>query len=217
MASEAAAEPVRFRVYSDYLCPWCRNLDAVIERLRAEYGDRVSFEWSSYLLRPQKKEGRDLAKFRHYTKGWLRIGAQEGGAEFRLWSSDEGPPSHSVPPHTVAKAAARLGPEAFEAVHRRLMEAYFVHSRDITTEANLRDIWRDAGLPAEAFERSRDPALAEAVIAEHRAALEAGVTGVPAMQLIGNPAVIVGFHPIELYRRWIDKTLARCAAEPDAG
>jgi len=208
----SGAPPIRFRVYSDYLCPWCRNLDGVIDRLRGEYGDRVAFEWSSYLLRPEKKEGRDLEKFRHYTKGWLRVGAAEDGAEFRIWEGDEGPPSHSIPPHTVAKAAARLSPEAFDAVHHGLMDAYFLHSRDITTEANLRDIWLEAGLPEAAFEGSKDPALAEEVVAEHRAALEAGVTGVPAMQLVGNPAVIVGFHPIALYRRWIDKTAARAAA-----
>jgi hypothetical protein len=29
------------------------------------------------------------------------------------------------------------------------------------------------------------------------------------MQLVGNDAVIVGAHPADLYRRWIDRTLAR--------
>ena len=44
---------------------------------------------------------------------------------------------------------------------------------------------------------------------EYNGAHEQGVTGVPAVQLEGNDAVVVGAHPETLYRTWIEKTLAR--------
>ena len=189
--------------------PWCHTLDARIDRLKEEYGDAVSFEWRAYLLRPVEKKGRDLDKFRHYTKNWLRIAQEEDAAEYNAWQGEEGPPSHSIPPHMAAKAAQDIDPAAFERLHRALMRAYFIESRDITSEANLRELWVEAGLAAEDFTRAQDPALEARVIAEHKEALELSVTGVPAMRLADNPAVIVGAHPLSLYRRWIDRSLAR--------
>jgi hypothetical protein len=32
------------------------------------------------------------------------------------------------------------------------------------------------------------------------------------VRLEGNPAVIVGAHPIDLYRRWVDRSLERAAS-----
>ena len=39
----------------------------------------------------------------------MRVGSDADSPEFRVWEGDAGPPSHSIPPHQVAKAAARLG------------------------------------------------------------------------------------------------------------
>ncbi len=167
----------------------------------------MEFEWRSFLLRPYPDEKRDLEKFRHYTRSWRRPAEDEAGAEFNEWSSDEGPPSHSVPPHLVAKAAAQLGPDAFERIHERLLQAYFVDSRDITNAATLRSIWEDAGLDPAELGRAEDPALLKEVLEQHNEAIELGVTGVPAVQLEGQPFAITGAHPREMYRRWIQKAL----------
>ena len=43
--------------------------------------------------------------------------------------------------------------------------------------------------------------------------LVADATGVPAVQLVGNDAVIVGAHPYELYRRWVERTRAARAEQ----
>ena len=42
-------------------------------------------------------------------------------------------------------------------------------------------------------------------------------TGVPAVQLEGNPAIIVGAHPLELYRRWMSRILAARESQEPAG
>jgi predicted DsbA family dithiol-disulfide isomerase len=175
--------------------------------VQRELGDELELDWRSFLLRPRPEPGRSLEKFRAYTEGWQRAAAQEDAGSFRTWSSDEGPPSHSVPPHLVAKAAARLGHDAFERVHDRLLTAYFRDSRDITAPANLRSIWQDAGLPEERLADAEDPELLRRVIDEHNEAVELGARGVPAFRLDGVDAVITGAHPTELFRRWLRRAL----------
>jgi len=204
---------VRFVAYSDYLCPWCYNAAVRLLRLEAESEGGVAVEWRSYLLRPRPSSGRSLEKFRRYTESWLRPAAEADSGEFRVWQGDAGPPSHSIPPHLVAKAAAALSDEAFRRIHLRLLEAYFRDNRDVTDEATLRAIWDEADLPAAAFEASRDPRHLRATLAEHNEAIEAGATGVPAVRLADDAVVIVGAQPMALYRKWVDRVRARRAEQ----
>jgi predicted DsbA family dithiol-disulfide isomerase len=194
-------------VHSDYLCPWCYNGAVRVRRLRAEFGAQLQIEWRSFLLRPTIDPNRTLEKFKAYTRSWLRPAEDSDGGTFRVWATDAGPPSHSIPPHLVAKAAARLGSAAFDAIHARLLQAYFADNRDITAVATLRAIWAEAGLPAAAFERHQDPAPLEQVRAEHAEAAEYGIDGVPAMRLAGRDGYVMGAQPLEVYRRWIRRAL----------
>jgi predicted DsbA family dithiol-disulfide isomerase len=178
-----------------------------IDKLREEFGSALEVEWKSFLLRPRGEPGRSLDKFRAYTRAWMKAAAQEDSGEFNVWSSDEGPPANSFPPHLLAKAAASLGEDAFAAIHARLWPAYFRDSRDITTPQNLLDIWRDAGLPDAEFTRVDDPELAKRVIDEHNEAVQMGASGVPAFRMADNEAVITGAHPLDLFRRWIGRAL----------
>jgi predicted DsbA family dithiol-disulfide isomerase len=178
-----------------------------LRRIREEFGDRVRIEWRSFLLRPEPVPGRTLEKFRAYTQSWLRPAADEDGGTFRVWQTDAGPPSHSIPPHVAAKAAAAVSQDAFQRLHEDLLRAYFAENRDITCRETLRTVWREAELPEEAFARIDDPALLKAVLEEYREALEIGVTGVPALRLEGMDSAIVGAFPIDLYRRWINRAL----------
>jgi predicted DsbA family dithiol-disulfide isomerase len=201
-------DPVRFIAYSDYLCPWCWNASRRITRLADEYEGRIEVEWRSYLLRPVPKTGRDLERFRKYTESWMRPGAEVDAGAFRVWASDEGPPSHSVPPHRVAKAAARVSPEAFRGMHDRLMTAYFAENRDISSFEVLRSLWDAEGLPDDCFDVAHSDEIGDAILREFEEARELGATGVPAMRRSDNEAVIVGAHPEELYRRWFERSLA---------
>jgi predicted DsbA family dithiol-disulfide isomerase len=198
---------VRLIVYSDYLCPWCFNAAVRLRRLEDELEGKLELVWQSYLLRPEPRPGRSLEKFREYTKSWLRPAAEPDAAPFQVWSSDAGPPSHSIPPHVVAKAAATLGGDAFRRVHGALLHAYFAESRDISEPETLADIWRDCGLPGAELERTRDPAQRAATLAQHEAAQALGVNGVPAARLDGNDAFVLGALPLETYRRWVRRQL----------
>lgn len=207
------APRLRFVVYSDYLCPWCYNVDVRLRALADRYREDVVYEFRSYLLRPHVQESRNLEKFRRYTESWLRPAADEDAGTFRVWQSDEGPPTHSIPAHLAAKAAAAVSPEAFDAMHERLLRAYFGESQDISRPWVLEALWRELGLPLEGFERATSDEFLPLVLKEHNEALEVGATGVPAVRLEGNPAIIVGAHPKALYERWIEKSLARLDSE----
>ncbi|MDJ0850230.1 MAG: DsbA family protein [Myxococcota bacterium] len=201
-------EPLTLVAWSDYLCPWCYNASVRLHRLEDESGGRVRIEWRSYLLRPNPSSRRDPERFRAYTESWLRPSAEEDSGDFRVWSGDAGPPSHSVPAHQVAKAAAGYGVEPFRRMHDRLLRAYFGENRDISAADTLRELWSEVGLPDAGFAKREEPAILERILDEHAEALEGGATGVPAVRMEGNDAIIVGAHPLELYQRWVRRTLA---------
>ncbi len=197
-------DPVRLEVWSDYLCPWCYVTAYRLERVREEVGPHLELTWRSYLLRP-RPGGRELLDFVRYTQSWMRPAGEPDAPKLRVWESTEGPPSHSVPPHVVAKAAERIDPEAFERLHRGLLRAYFEESRDITAEDNLRGLWADAGLDPGDFEQTRDPARVAETLEDHRAAVERGMTGVPTVAVAGHDGFVMGAQPLESYRRWVER------------
>src|SRR5262249_61586793 len=108
-----------------------------------------------------------------------------------------------------AKAAAALGPDAFERMHARLLAAYFGENRDITDLTTLILLWTEVGLPATEFARAGDQALVEAVVREHNEAVRLGMNGVPAVRMVGNDVPLMGALPLESYRRWVEGALAR--------
>jgi predicted DsbA family dithiol-disulfide isomerase len=208
------AERVELIVWSDYLCPWCYVAAVRLRRLEAELGPRLAIEWRTYLLRPHTDPSRTLDRFREYTTSWTRPAAEADAPAFRVWSTDEGPPSHSVPPHLVAKAAATLGPDAFREVHARLLRAYFEENRDITNAEVLRALWHEAALPDDAFARAADPAILRAVVDQHNDAVRREVNGVPAALMVGNDVPVMGAMPYETYRRWVLRGLDGASACP---
>jgi len=199
---------VRLVVYSDYLCPWCYLAEHRLAQLKAEFGDVLELEWRSFLLRPRPEPGRDLERFMRYTQSWLRPAAEPDAPVFRVWESTEGPPTHSVPAHLAAKAAAALGAEAFAALHRRLLRAYFEQSRDISRAETLRELWSEAALPEAGFAACFDPGLVERTLTEHNEAVSLGITGVPALRVAGTDAFVTGAQPLASYRRWIERLRA---------
>lgn len=198
-------DPVRLIVYSDYLCPWCYLAEHRLEQLQRELGDAIHFEWRSFLLRPRPEPGRDLERFMRYTQSWLRPAGEEGAPVFRVWESSEGPPTHSVPPHLAAKAAAALGSDAFAALHPRLLRAYFEQSRDISAPETLRAIWSEAGLPEADFAGCLEERWVAQTLAEHNEAVSLGITGVPALRVAETEAFVLGAQSLDTYRRWVER------------
>jgi predicted DsbA family dithiol-disulfide isomerase len=207
-----SAPALRLEVFSDYLCPWCHLAAHRLARLEAEHAGALALVWRSYLLRPRPQPGRDLHEFVRYTQGWLRPAAEPDAPRFRVWESSEGPPTHSLPPHVVARAARRRGERAGRAMHERLLRAYFEENRDISREPVLAELWADCGLAAADFEATRDPELVRETILDHDAAVELGITGVPALRVAGSDAFVMGAQPLAVLRRWTERLLAQESA-----
>lgn len=204
---------IRFIAYSDYLCPWCYNAAVRLERLEREHAGDVCVEWRSFMLRPRPNPDASLEKFVRYTRSWSRPASEPDGGTFRVWQTEFGPPTHSVPPHLAAKAARRVGAEAFRKMHARLLRAYFAENLDITDRSTLFSLWKECGLPEADFAAADDPALLEEVIREHNEALECGATGVPSVRVDGVDTAITGAQPLEFYERWITRLRAQRQSE----
>lgn len=209
---QGAGLSIGFIVYSDYLCPWCFNAFVRLTEIEEEYGSKVDFDWRCYLLRPDPRapnaDGLALEKFRRYTKSWRRPAAEIDSGVFGTWG-EATPPSHSVPAQVAANAAKRSGRAPFRRFQRELFAAYFSECRNISSEEVLVECWKGARLSMAEFPQLSDPKIGQSVLEEHREALECGATGVPGVRLRENPAIVVGAQPVEVYRRWIERQLAR--------
>ncbi len=177
-----------------------------LERVQQEVGDVLEVRWKSFLLRPHP-EAKPLEKFRRYTESWMRPAAAADAGEFRVWSGDQEPPSHSVPPAVAIKAAARQG--AFARYHMALMHAYFAENRNVTSPETIGEVARECGLDLEAFARDlADPAIAEEVVSDHNEAVALGIHAVPCVVLDGG-FQMPGAQESALYRSVIEKVLAK--------
>jgi predicted DsbA family dithiol-disulfide isomerase len=177
-----------------------------LAKIEQEFGEAVEVIWKSFLLRPHP-EPKPLEKFRRYTESWMRPAGQPDGGRFRVWSTDEAPPSHSVPPNVAVKAAARQG--AFGRYHLALMDAYFYQNRNVTSADTIVAVAQECGLDMEAFVAAlRDPETAKAVVRDHNEAVEAGITGVPAVVVEGGMQ-IPGAQDLVFYRHLVAKCLEK--------
>jgi predicted DsbA family dithiol-disulfide isomerase len=175
-----------------------------LERTREDVRDfaELRLEWKSFLLRPHP-EPKPLDRFRRYTESWMRPAGQADAGEFRIWATDESPPSHSIPSAVAVKAAARQG--AFDAYHLAIMRAYFSRNLDVSARPNILRVAAECGLDTDRFERDLDDGtLAETVIAEHNQAVELGITGVPCV-VLANGFAMPGAQERAMYVRIVQR------------
>ncbi|MFT4571965.1 MAG: putative DsbA family dithiol-disulfide isomerase [Hyphomicrobiaceae bacterium] len=193
-------------VWSDILCPWCYNAAVVLDRLEDEFAGTLTVTWRRYLLRPEAQE-KSLERFRGYTESWQRPASAPEAARFRVWSSEEAPPSHSVPPNVAVIAAERQSDG--RAFHLALMDAYFWENRNVTARATILDVAKSCDLDMERFERDLDdPTATERVWNDHREAIHRGISSVPTVA-VTDDFVIPGAQDANFYRRMIEKLATR--------
>ena len=179
-------------------------------KIQEEFGDALELTWRSFLLRPYA-EPKPLEKFRRYTESWKRPSGQKDAARFRVWATDNDPPSHSVPPAIAVKAAAAIG--AFDRYHLALMDAYFYENRNVTDFDTILAVAREQGLDMEAFEaKLNDGEIHSQVVQDHNDAIQTGVTGVPAV-IVDGSFPIPGAQDLDFYRHLVGKLINAAPAE----
>src|SRR2546426_8260453 len=198
-AGAEQAPPLRVRLISDYICPWCYIGLARLERLMDEFP--VDFDVSAYELRPGlPPEGlpRDqLQANRVYPPGYLdnmhRI-AREAGIEMKR------PPL--VPNTRKAHEATEFAKESGRLLpfHRAVFRAYWEDEENIGDTAVLSRIGAECGLDAAelqaALEGERFATPVQGGIDWSRAV---GITGVPTV-VFEEKVTLVGAQEYKVFR-----------------
>ena len=111
---------------------------------------------------------------------------------------------------TSARSASEARPpEAFDAYHRAIFDAIWIHDRDIEDPDVLADIAVGVGADPQAVRRSQsDKELIAAMDTSRSAARNEGITGTPGFLFNGSFAV-VGLQPVEFF----DRVASRLSAQ----
>ncbi len=182
------------------------RLDELAERL----GDAITVTWRSFLLRTEPKTP-DRDRFVEYTRSWLRPAALEPRAVFRVWDGDDPPPRSSLPAQMAWKLMRRRRPELAPAFRRRLFTAYFAGNRDISDWGRLAELAGESGDDPDAFARqarSDLDDLTDEVTADHRTAVDRGITAVPTV-VVADAVAIPGAQETDTYETWVRRLLER--------
>lgn len=185
------------------------RLDDLVDRL----GDTVTVTWRSFLLRTEPKTP-DRERFVAYTRSWLRPAELEPRATFRVWDSDDPPPRSSLPAQIAWKVFARRRPDLERDFRRRLFSAYFADNRDISDWGRLAELADEVGDDPDAFLRDANEhqlALAEEVVADHRAAWERGITAVPTV-VLDDAVAVPGAQDTDTYEALVRRYAERRAS-----
>ncbi len=191
--------PLRVRVISDYICPWCYIGFRRVERLIDEFA--VEFDVGAYELRPElPPEGlpRDKVQAnRVYPPGYLdnmRQTAREAGIEMKR---------PALAPNTrKAHEATEFAKEAGRLLHfhRAVFRAYWEAEENIGDVEVLSRIGAECGLDAAglraAIDSRRFVAPVEEQIEWSRAV---GITGVPTF-IFDEKFSLVGAQEYEVFR-----------------
>ena len=112
-------------------------------------------------------------------------------------------PPPTIPNSRKALAVSELARDrgVHEAVHERLMRAYWSEGRDIGDEDVLLDLVEEAGLdPEEARAAMTDDAYVERVLASTREANMHGINAIPAF-VLDRRLLVLGAHPHEAFEQ----------------
>ncbi|MFD3514419.1 DsbA family protein [Streptomyces sp. NPDC058657] len=182
------AEPVRIRVWSDFVCPFCMLAEGPLEEVVAEFGAGVEVEWMPFELRPSP----------HPT---LR---PEDDYLPRIWESAVYPmarrmgvditlPTVSPQPYTALafegyQFAAERG--LGTAYTRRMFRAFFQEDQDLGEIGVLSALAAGIGLDEAAFRTALEDGT-------HRARHEDALREAAAHQVRSVPTILVGETRIE--------------------
>lgn len=188
-----------------------------VQQLQDHFGDQIAVTWRSFLLRTEPKTS-DRDKFVTYTHSWERPAAADPTANFTWpWTGESPGPTSSLPAQIAWKASSMFGPETQDAMHHRLIAAYFTENQDISSWAVLSNLAEECGIDRAAFESRLEENrehLASWVIDEHNAAIQSGVTAVPTV-VVGDVFPIPGAQDLDYYIRVIGKYQEHQAAQAD--
>jgi predicted DsbA family dithiol-disulfide isomerase len=210
---------MRIDVWSDVICPWCylgeHRLQLAIDQLA--WGEDIAVRWRAYQLDPRAPvEPQDLERVvdRKYGPGahaamttrLTQLGAAEG-LEYRF---DRAQRVNTLDAQRMLLWAGDVQPTAQMPLARALFKAYFTDGRNVADHDVLSRVMVEVGLDDEAGLRTLASASAylDAVESDREAALERGMTGVPAFVIEGK-WLIPGAQEVETMVSVLDRARAK--------
>ncbi|MCZ7629894.1 MAG: DsbA family oxidoreductase [Microthrixaceae bacterium] len=206
-------------VYSDMVCPWCylghRRLRMAIERLGGPAGS-VELRWRAFQLDPAAtSQPKDLrasidrkygpGAFDSMTPRLVELGAAEG-IDFRF---DHAVRVGTFDAHRLLQWTQATTPHRADALAERLFRAYFAEGANIADLDVLTRLSAEVGLDSDAAGDLLDgDGFAEVVRSDAADALDAGVTGVPAVVYDGA-VVIPGAQDLDTMEAVVRRLLAK--------
>ena len=235
----AAPQTVRIDIWSDVMCPWCAigygQLTKALDELDGEIAAEIRWrpfelnpdmppegeEQAAHLQRKYRRSAEETQAVRENMRAIARaagVSLDYAGDEGDGDDSDGGDPppammwntfeAHRLLEWTLVEHGAR----AQTRLKLALLEAHFQHRRRIGERDVLLDIAQEAGLDRDAAAAALDDEeLAAKVRAEERSAMDANITGVPAM-VVNGKFLIPGAQAPDTYVNALRRIVSRRAA-----
>ena len=198
----ADSEPITVTIWSDVVCPFC---NVARERARWLAERDVRIEWLPFDLHPEyPPEGiarEDL--MRRYPASMHE--AVRGMHEDARMPYNPNPDRVPNTRRALELIEWARGRGAHEALHQRVMDAYWTEGRDITGWDVLAECVADVGLdPDEARAEVDAGAFRDPVTALTQAAQRLGISGVPAFVFDGR-LLVSGAQPHEVLEKALEQ------------
>lgn len=204
-------DPIHVTIWSDVVCPFCNVARERAAWLR-EAGVRV--EWLPYDLHPEyPPEGisrRELMRrIPSHAEGTVRRMNEEAGLAYN-------PHPERVPNTRRALELIEWGRAngAGDALHERVMDAYWTEGRDISGWDELEPLVAELGLDAARAREEVDAGLfRDAVDASTRHARRSGISAVPAFVFDGR-LLVSGAQPHGVLEQALERAVAMRGDDP---
>jgi predicted DsbA family dithiol-disulfide isomerase len=194
---------INFKIFSDYICPFCYIGKGIVDQLKKEYA--IKDTWMSYELHPEtppagmllseRFKGYDLSSF--YNQ--LRARGKEVGVVFG---------THTLLSNSrLALMASEYARDQgrYDSFHQNIFHAFFTEGLDIGNLKVIADVAKKSGLDEkETLNAVRDGRYASRLNEARKEGQLIGLTGVP-LFVIENKHKITGAQPIETFRNLLDK------------
>lgn len=206
-------EPITVTIWSDVVCPFCNVARERAAWLSREAGVRI--EWLPFDLHPEyPPEGIAREDLMRRYPASMHEAVEGMHADAQMVYN---PHPETVPNTRTALELIEWGrtKEAHDALHERVMDAYWTEGRDIGDWEVLRACVADVGLdPAEAEAMVTSGAFAASVTTSTQTAQRLGISGVPAF-VFDQRLLVSGAQPHEVLEKAIEQ-VGRMRAEEAA-
>ncbi len=197
----------------DPMCSWCWGFSPVLEELRRQYQEQISFQLMLGGLRPGNTERFDNSRRGYILQHWHAVQERTGqpfNFNFQMGSTftyDTEPASRAI------VVVRQLVPGQEWAFLKEIQVAFYIDNADVTKIEILEGLVVKLGMDGLLFRQAfQDSQARQAVWQEFDQAREMGVSGFPALLGKQGQAIstfMYGYQDVETLRPLIDQFLEK--------